>query len=72
MGKIVKYCNSCDEGFAPKFTFCPDCGKELEAFEMNPLMQDVPPAKAAVPPAAVAGTADLLEIPARTGLVSLE
>jgi len=72
MGKIVKYCNSCDEGFAPKFTFCPDCGKELEAFEMNPLMQDVPPAKAAVPPAAVAGTADLLEIPARTAAIGFE
>lgn len=38
MGKIVKYCNSCDEGFAEKFAFCPDCGKALEAFEMNPLL----------------------------------
>ena len=37
MGKIVKYCNSCDEGFAEKFTFCPDCGQSLEAFELNPL-----------------------------------
>jgi protein TonB len=37
MGKIVKYCNSCDEGFAAKFTFCPNCGQGLEAFEMNPL-----------------------------------
>jgi TonB family protein len=37
MGKIVKYCNSCDESFAEKFGFCPNCGKSLEAFEMNPL-----------------------------------
>lgn len=37
MGKIVKYCNSCDEGFGERFTFCPDCGASLQAFEMNPL-----------------------------------
>ena len=37
MGKIVKYCSSCEEGFAEKFGFCPNCGSSLEAFEMNPL-----------------------------------
>ncbi|MEO8649445.1 MAG: TonB family protein [Acidobacteriota bacterium] len=37
MGKIVKYCSSCDEGFAERFGFCPDCGAQLQAFEMNPL-----------------------------------
>src|SRR5687767_10792357 len=37
MGKIVKYCTSCDEGFAEKFGFCPDCGAPLEAFEMSPV-----------------------------------
>jgi TonB family protein len=37
MGKIVKYCNSCEEGFAEKFVFCPNCGSGLTAFEMNPL-----------------------------------
>jgi len=37
MGKIVKFCNSCDEGFAAKFAFCPNCGGALEAFEMNPV-----------------------------------
>jgi ribosomal protein S27AE len=37
MGKIVKYCNSCEEGFAEKFGFCPNCGSSLTAFEMNPL-----------------------------------
>jgi len=36
MGKIVKYCNSCEEGFAEKFGFCPNCGKQLQAFEMVP------------------------------------
>jgi TonB family protein len=34
MGKIVKYCNSCEEGFAEKFGFCPNCGEQLQAFEM--------------------------------------
>ena len=37
MGKIVKFCSSCEEGFAEKFTFCPDCGQSLQAYEMNPL-----------------------------------
>lgn len=34
MGKIVKYCNTCEEGFAIKFGFCPNCGEQLQAFEM--------------------------------------
>lgn len=37
MGKIVKYCAACDESFAEKFGFCPNCGQEMTAFEMNPL-----------------------------------
>jgi len=37
MGKIVKYCSSCDEGFGERFTFCPDCGASLQAFELNPV-----------------------------------
>ncbi len=37
MGKIVKYCSSCDEGFAERFAFCPTCGTTLQAFEMNPV-----------------------------------
>lgn len=41
MGKIVKYCNSCDEGFAEKFGFCPNCAAPLQAFEMNPLGQEI-------------------------------
>lgn len=63
MGKIVKYCNSCDEGFAAKFTFCPDCGKTLDAFEMNPLDQAATPANEAVLASGAVETADLLEIP---------
>lgn len=53
MGKIVKFCSSCEEGFAEKFTFCPDCGQSLEPFEMNPLAQQ----------AAAAEDANLLDIP---------
>ncbi len=37
MGKIVKFCASCDEGFAEKFSFCPNCASELSAFEMKPV-----------------------------------
>lgn len=38
MGKILKYCNSCDEGFSERFTFCPGCGASLQAVEMNPVV----------------------------------
>lgn len=37
MGKLVKYCSSCEEGFAERFGFCPNCGGQLEAFEMKPV-----------------------------------
>lgn len=40
MGKIVKYCTKCEEGFASKFEFCPNCGEHLQAFEMNPLKDE--------------------------------
>lgn len=42
MGKIVKYCVSCDEGFAEKFGFCPTCGAQLQSFEMNPVEASLP------------------------------
>lgn len=63
MGKILKYCSKCDEGFAEKFGFCPTCGAALQAFEMNPLdavaevaspsvePEVVPPAPAFIEPA---------------------
>ena len=37
MGKILKFCSSCEEGFAEKFSFCPNCANELAAFEMKPV-----------------------------------
>ena len=46
MGKIVKFCSECEEGFAEKFGFCPNCGSSLEAFEMNPLQREAAKAKA--------------------------
>ncbi len=58
MGKIVKYCSSCDESFAEKFGFCPTCGASLQRFEMNPLaaepvVEAAPPAPAFIEAAAV-------------------
>jgi protein TonB len=41
MAKIVKYCTECEEGFAEKFSFCPNCANELSAFEMKPLGDSV-------------------------------
>lgn len=46
MGKIVKFCSECEEGFAEKFGFCPNCGHSLEAFEMNPLQREAVKAEA--------------------------
>lgn len=43
MGKIVKYCVSCDEGFAEKFGWCPTCGAQLQSFEMKPVVVEAPP-----------------------------
>ena len=45
MGKIVKYCSSCDEGFLEKFAFCPNCASSLQAFEMNPVETKAVPAE---------------------------
>lgn len=41
MGKLVKYCGSCEEGFAERFAFCPDCGASLQTFEMNPITNEI-------------------------------
>lgn len=49
MAKIVKLCSSCDEGFAEKFVFCPNCGSTLQAFEMNPVKTAAEPEQAALP-----------------------
>lgn len=39
MAKIVKFCEACEEGFAEKFAFCPNCGGNLSAFEMSPVAE---------------------------------
>ena len=49
MGKIVKYCQACEEGFAEKFSFCPNCASELTAFEMKPMADVAEPSKPASP-----------------------
>ncbi|MFV0390186.1 MAG: energy transducer TonB [Pyrinomonadaceae bacterium] len=41
MGKIVKYCTSCEESFSERFSFCPNCAQELTAFEMKPVEPEV-------------------------------
>lgn len=45
MGKIVKFCSACEEGFAEKFGFCPNCGAQLTAFEMSPVGEAKEPQK---------------------------
>lgn len=59
MGKILKFCSSCEEGFAERFTFCPDCGGSLQAVELNP----VEPA-AAIEPEPVIAAAEEPQAPA--------
>lgn len=39
MAKIVKYCSACEESFAEKFSYCPNCAAELSSFEMKPVSQ---------------------------------
>lgn len=46
MGKLVKFCSSCDENFADRFAFCPTCGATLQAFEMKPVDAQVDSAEA--------------------------
>lgn len=52
MGKIVKFCSSCDEGFAEKFGFCPNCGQTLQTFEMSPVVPEAPVVKEVAAPVA--------------------
>lgn len=39
MAKVVKFCAACEEGFAEKFGFCPNCGGALAAYELNPIAE---------------------------------
>ncbi len=59
MGKIVKFCAACDESFAEKFAFCPNCGQVMTAFEMNPLA--AAETKISDAPAANFGNAETIE-----------
>ncbi len=49
MEKIVKYCTACEESFAEKFSFCPNCAGELSAFEMKPVGQNSEVKASAIP-----------------------
>lgn len=67
MGKVVKFCSACDEGFAEKFGFCPNCGAHLTAFEMNPL-ENTPAEEAKTEPVETieAAMPPIIETPAET------
>jgi protein TonB len=64
MGKIVKFCNSCDEGFAEKFGFCPNCGQTLQTFEMSPVVAQAAPEPETVTAPLVAERVEAEEAPA--------
>lgn len=57
MGKVIKLCCSCDEGFAVKFNHCPSCGALLQAFllEQVDTAPAIEPAGSEVTQAAVSG-----------------
>ena len=57
MGKIVKYCSSCDEGYAEKFGYCPNCAAPLQTFEMNPVQAE------SVPEPEDVKVADMADVP---------
>lgn len=38
MEKKIKYCAACEETFAEKFMFCPNCAAVLSIYEMNPIL----------------------------------
>lgn len=65
MGKIVKFCSACDESFAEKFSYCPNCAAELSAFEMNPVAsaKDIEPTPEPEKPAFLDADEPTLEVP---------
>ncbi len=71
MNKLLKFCDKCDEAFADRFSFCPNCGGELLSYEINPVAgQAAAEAKAAESVAtpvilseAAAKDSEVLEIP---------
>ena len=74
MGKIVKYCAACDESYAEKFAFCPNCAQPMTAFEMNPVSGGASELSKQPDPIAAKNEAfennDLLEIPAAAPVVA--
>ena len=74
MGKIVKYCAACDESYAEKFAFCPNCAQPMTAFEMNPVSGGASELSKQPDPIAAKNEAfennDLLEIPAAASVVA--
>jgi TonB family protein len=73
MNKLMKFCGKCDEAFADRFSFCPNCGGELQIYEMNPVAGQASSEAQAAPGGAVdtpviladaaAKDAEVLEIP---------
>ena len=43
MGKIIKYCDSCEESFVQESGSCQTCGAKLQTFELSPV--DAAPAE---------------------------
>ena len=74
MGKIVKYCAACDESYAEKFAFCPNCAQPMTAFEMNPVSGGASELSKQPDPIAAKNEAfennDLLEIPVAAPVVA--
>ncbi len=63
MGKIVKYCSACEESFAEKFSFCPNCAAQLTAFEMKPVAEKTQFAPEPEKPAILDRDEPVLEVP---------
>lgn len=72
MGKIVKFCSACDESFAEKFSYCPNCAAELSAFEMSPVAsaQDTEPTPVPEKPTFLDADEPTLEVPGTDSRVS--
>jgi protein TonB len=63
MGKIVKYCSACEESFAEKFSFCPNCAAQLTAFEMKPVAEEPQSTPEPEKPAILDRDEPVLELP---------
>ncbi|MEP6945645.1 MAG: hypothetical protein ABJA02_06990 [Acidobacteriota bacterium] len=67
MGKMIKYCGSCDESFVKRFGSCPNCGAELLSFELYPVeVASTEPAIETVPPLTAANSMPIKATPVST------